>query len=141
MKQEAKETQYSSLRLFSSEHDMPHVVINGPASVGKFYQDFETIYIKDEDSIIKVRDVFLNTKKTKALLECVVVEDRFPLTFYMILSQGKGKITVRLDPLTDPEKSDSVKRLLAIVGHKVKSLNPACQYGKHSLAGYLIESK
>lgn len=118
---------------------MPHVVVNGPASVEKFYQNFETIHIQDQDTIIKVKEVFLNTKKTQALLECIVVEDRVSIAFYTVLSQGKGKITVWLDPLTDPEKNDGVKRLLAVVGHKLKSQDPACQYGKHNLAGYLMD--
>lgn len=118
---------------------MPHVVINGPASVEKFYQDFEPISIQGQETVIKVKEVFLNPHKTKALLECIVVEDRVPINFYTVLSQGTGKLTVRLDPLTDPEKSDGVKRLLAIVGHKVKSQDPACHYGKHNLARYLID--
>ncbi len=118
---------------------MPHIVIDGPATVEKFYQDFECITIQEGEIIIKVREVFLNTRKTKALVECIVVEDRAPIHFYTALSQGKGQVTVRLDPLTDPEKSDGVKHLLAIVGHTIKSQDPACQYGKHNLAGYLIQ--
>ena len=118
---------------------MPHVVIEGPSSVETFYQEFEPINIREYETIMKVKDVLLNTNKMKVLLECVVVEDRISHMFYTVVSQKDGKVTVRLDPLTDPEKNYGVKRLLAIVAYKLKSQDSMCRYGKHNLAGYLIE--
>ena len=118
---------------------MPHVIIEGPASVEKFYQQFETIYVREQETILKVKDVFLNTKRMKALLECIVVENRFSKNFYIAISQGEQTITVRLDSLTDPEKTDGVKRLLALVGHQLKSQASSCHYGRHNLEGYLAE--
>ena len=118
---------------------MPHVVIDGPASIEKLYQQFEPIDIREAGTIIKIRDIFLNSKRMKALLECIVVEERFSQTFYMIVLQSVNKITIRLDPLTDPEKNDGVKRLLAIIGHQLKTQDPTCRYVKHNLTGFLIE--
>ena len=118
---------------------MPHVIIEGPASIENFYQSFRPIHIREQDIIIKVKDVYLNTTKTVALLDCIVVEDRTPNTFYILLTQKNNRITVRLDPLTDPEKTDGIKRLLAIVGHTLKAQNPACRYGKHNLTGFIID--
>ena len=117
---------------------MPHVVIDGPASIEQFYQQFEPIDMREVDTILKIRDIFLNAKKMKALLECVVVEERFSQTFYMVVSQKANTITVRLDPLTDPEKNNGVKRLLALVAHTLKSQDPACRYLKHNLTGFLL---
>ncbi len=118
---------------------MPHVIIEGPASVESFYQDFAPINIREQDTIMKIRDAYLSATKMTVLLDCLVVEDRTPNMFYMLLFQKDGRISVRLDPLTDPEKTDGVKRLLAIVGYKLKSQHHLCQYGKHNLAGYLID--
>jgi hypothetical protein len=118
---------------------MPHVIIEGSASVERFYQDFTPVNLREQDTIMKIREAYLSTTKMNALLDCVVVEDRTLITFYMLLSQKDDKITVRLDPLTDPEKTDGVKRLLAIVGRKLKTQHPSCRYGKHNLAGYLLE--
>ena len=118
---------------------MPHVVIDGPASIEQFYQQFEPIDVREADTILKIKDIFLNTEKMKALLECVVVEKRFPQTFYMIVSQKANTITVRLDPLTDPEKNNGVKRLLALVAYTLKSQEPACRYLKHNLTGFLVQ--
>jgi hypothetical protein len=118
---------------------MPHVIIEGPASVERFYQDFVPIDIREQDIIMKVRNVYLNTTKTTALLDCVVVDDHTPNAFYILLSQKHDRITVRLDPLTDPEKTDGVKRLLAILSHTLKTQDPACRYGKHNLTGFIID--
>jgi hypothetical protein len=118
---------------------MPHVIIEGSASVERFYQDFAPVNIREQDTILKIQEVYLSTTRMDALLDCVVVEDRALKTFYIVLSQKDGKVTVHLDRLTDPEKTDGVKRLLAIVGHQLRSQDPACRYGKHNLAGYLLE--
>ncbi len=133
------EAMASLIVIYMGEKNMPHVVIEGPASIEQFYEQFETIYQRDNDTILKVKEMFISTQKSKAILECIVVEDRFSHIFYMLTSGTKGRITVRLDPLTDPEKSESVKRLLALVSYTFKSQHPDCRYGTHNLEGYLIE--
>ncbi|MBD3308723.1 hypothetical protein GF339_20065 [candidate division KSB3 bacterium] len=117
---------------------MPHIVIVGPVSVEHIYNQFEPIYEQTADTVIKAQEAFINTKKTKLLLECVVVEDRASRAFYMIVSQGKNSVTVRLDPLTDPEKSPCVKHLLALVGQRIKARHPGSQYGTHNLEGFVL---
>jgi hypothetical protein len=119
---------------------MPHVIIEGPASVELFCQQFTPLDIHEQQTIIKVQEAYLSTTKMDALLDCLVVEDRIPITFYIFLTQKSGRITVRLDRLTDPEKTDGVKRLLALIGHTLKSQSPLCYYGKHNLAGFLIKT-
>ena len=118
---------------------MPHVIIEGPASVERFCQHFAPLNIREQDTILKIQEAYLSTTRMDALLDCIVVEDRTPHTFYIHLSQKDGKVTVHLDRLTDPEKTDGVKRLLAIVGHHLKAQDPGCHYGKHNLVGYLLE--
>ena len=119
---------------------MPHVIIEGPASLERFFRSFEPVNIREDNAIMKVKDAFLNFNKMKALLECIVVEDQIPQTFYMALSQKKsGQVSVHLDQLTDPEKNKGVRRLLAIIAYKLKSQDATCRYAKHNLAGFLIE--
>lgn len=118
---------------------MPHVVIDGPVSVEKFYRQFTPIFQREGDAVMKVKDAYLNTLGKKVMLECIVVEDRVSRTFYTVVSQGKAQAAVRLDPLTDPEKTAGVKRLLALVGQQLKSQDSACQYGRHNLEGFLLD--
>lgn len=119
---------------------MPHVIIEGPVSVEKFYQQFAPISQRQDETIFKVKDVFINQEKTRVLLECIVVEDRISHVFYMTLTQqAPERITVRLDTLTSPEKTDGVKRLIGLIGHKLQSQHPDARYGAHNLEGYLIK--
>jgi hypothetical protein len=47
------------------------------------------------------------------LLECIVVEDRMSHVFYLVVTQQETeRVTVRLDPLTSPEKPPESKDLL-----------------------------
>ena len=118
---------------------MPHVVIEGPVSLEQLFQSFEPLSIRREESILKIKDALYNFSKTKLLLECVAVEDSIPQSFYVAVTQKGGKTSVHLDALTDPEKNDSIKRLLAIIAQKVKSQDASCSYGQHNLQGFLQE--
>jgi hypothetical protein len=116
---------------------MPHVIVEGPASLERLYQDFAPETVRQGAAILKLRALYLNTTKTDALLDCVVVEDGLPQNFYALLSQKAAGLTVRLDPLTDPQKTDGVKRLLALLGRRLKAQHPACAYGATNLTEYL----
>ncbi|PIE33263.1 hypothetical protein CSA56_12385 [candidate division KSB3 bacterium] len=116
---------------------MPHAIIDGPASIEKYYETFEAIDMREGGSIMKVKDAFLNGSKTKLLLECIVVDDRIPQSFYIAISHKNGKLSVHLDALTDPEKNDGIRRLLALVAHQLKSQDPTCRYTTHNLDGFL----
>ena len=121
---------------------MPHVIIEGPASLERLYQNFTSESLRQGGCIIKLRSMYLNTTKTDALIDCVVVEDGLPQNFYALLSQKSSSernaaITVRLDPMTDPQKTDGVKRLVALLGQRLKAQDPACTYGSTNLTEYL----
>jgi len=118
---------------------MPHVVVEGPASLERLYRNFAPENLREGGSIIKIREMYLSSSKTNALVDCVVVEDGLPQNFYAVLSQKSSGITVRLDSMTDPQKTDGVKRLVALLGQRLKSQNPECRYGAHNIAEFLSE--
>jgi hypothetical protein len=118
---------------------MPHVVIEGPASVDRFFQEFQPILDRSDGRILKARDVFINQSRRSALVESTVVEGGHRTQgFFVHVAQGEGAVTVRLLAATDPEKTDGVKRLLAILARKVLEQDPSCRYGKTNLEPFLI---
>jgi len=117
---------------------MPHVVIEGPATVDRFFQQFQPILDRSGPRILKAREAFINPGRRSVLVECTVVEEGRTLGFFAHLSQGEGAVTVRLLPATDPEKTEGVKRLLAVLARKVLEQDPSCRYGKTNLDPYLI---
>jgi hypothetical protein len=117
---------------------MPHIVVDGPASADKFFQQFQSILDRSDARILKARDVFINQSRKSALVESTVVESGRTQRFFVHVSQGEGAVTVRLLPATDPEKTDGVKRLLAIIARQVLDQDPSCRYGKTNLQPFLI---
>lgn len=53
---------------------MPHVVVEGPATLAQPAGSFSPLEKVSTDHRIKIADLFLNTRKTSPLLPCVVVE-------------------------------------------------------------------
>jgi len=47
-------------------------------------------------------------------------------------------LTVRLLPMTDPEKTDGVKTIMAIVAKQIKDSDVNITYGKTNLQDFLI---
>ena len=117
---------------------MPHIVIDGPASVERFFQQFQPILDRSDARILKAREVFINQSRKSALVEGTVVESGRTQGFFVHVSQGEGSVTVRLLPATDPEKTDGVRQLLAIIARKVLDQDPSCKYGKTNLQPFLI---
>ena len=117
---------------------MPHVVIAGPASVERFAEAFSPFGEREGGSVLKAVDVYVSQNRRNALVESLVVEGGRARSFFVHVGQHEGSVTVRLSPLTDPEKTDGVKRLMALVARQVKGQDPACAYGKTNLQPFLI---
>ena len=115
---------------------MPHVVIHGDISLRALYDDFEPIEERAGDDVLKVTDVFLNHSGRVALLECVVVERR-PMSFFVQLARHEDRVTVRLFPPTDPQKTDGVRRILARIAWEIVRRFPGSRYGATNLEPFL----
>jgi hypothetical protein len=116
---------------------MPHVVIEGQVPLEVLFEEFEAFQERRGADIVKVTDMYLNRGHSLALLDCVVVEGR-PKTFLMMLDRKPESLTVRLYPPTDPEKSDGVRRLIALVARKVVTRFSGCVYGANNIESFLI---
>jgi hypothetical protein len=49
------------------------------------------------------------------MLSKAIVIDQKTQSFYIVVMNREYKITIRLDPITDPEKTDGVKGALALM--------------------------
>ena len=118
---------------------MPHVVVEGPVALEAYFRAFEPLLLREGDAILKTTDAYLDTRRTTLLLAAVVVEHGRRQNFYVqLLAKDKG-VTVRLEPLTDPEKTPGVLRLLAAVAADLRARSPGARFGRHNL-GELLEN-
>jgi hypothetical protein len=116
---------------------MPHVVVEGAGPLGLAYRKLEPFVERQGQEILKVVDLYLNQKENSLLLESIVIEAGAQQTFFAQLSQKDLNVTVRLLPRTDPEKTPGVKRLLATIAGRLRSLFPGSRFGKTNLDEFL----
>jgi len=118
---------------------MPHIVLEKAKSVQKCYDAIEPMVQKVEKGILKITDKYINTQQTSALLESIAIENGKPQNFFIQLSSKGEAVTVRLLPLTDPEKTNGVKTLMGVVAKKIKDTNSEILYGKTNLQNFIVE--
>jgi hypothetical protein len=114
---------------------MPHIVFDGKIDLEKIGKNFAPIVIKSE-FLIKIKDMFPNSNKQNALFSTIVI-DEFHQEFFIQVLTNKEKTTVRLYPLTDPKKTDSVKKAMVLISQLIKNNYPELKITKTNLQDYL----
>ena len=118
---------------------MPHVVLEHINSAKEAFDSIVPFTTKTDSGVLKVTDKYLNAGQNTALVESLAIENGKNQSFFVQLSQKKTSLTVRLLPLTDPEKTPGVKSIMAIVARQIKDSNPDVNYGKNNLQDFLME--
>lgn len=116
---------------------MPHVVLQGPVTIDECQERFEPFVWRDGELLIKVERLYRERDGRAALIDTLVVDRGHTQKFFIQLSPKEGGLTVRLEPLTDPEKTTGVRRALALVAHRIK-LASGCDYGRTNIEEFLI---
>jgi len=116
---------------------MPHVQILGAAKLEQLAERFEPLTRRFGETIVKTMALYLNSRDRTALVQALVVEPRIHRKLYVLLVEKPEGLMARLDPLTDPEKTDGVRRLLAEVAAWVRSVSPRSSFGTTNLQDYL----
>ena len=117
---------------------MPHIVLENINTTQDAYEAVESFSNKIEGGILKVMDKYINANKQTALIESLAIENGKNQSFFIQLSQKKSSLTIRLLPLTDPQKTDGVKTIMALIAKQIKDTNDAISYGKNNLEDFLI---
>lgn len=96
---------------------MPHVVFDKKIDLLDFSKKFTPIFQK-EPFLVKVQTIFVDKDNLTALLPAVVISDLHQ-KYFIEISTGKSKTTIRLYPSTDPKKTDAVKESLILVAKQI----------------------
>ena len=116
---------------------MPHVVLQGRISIDEAERIFEPFVDRNGDLIVKAERFYREKDSRAALIEMVVVEAGHTQKFFIQLSPRGSGLTVRLEPLTDPEKTPAVRRAIACVAHRLREASGAA-YANTNIEEYLI---
>jgi len=113
---------------------MPHIVLNKTLNLFDFSILFKPIFQKSP--LIKIQDMYVDTRGTNALFSTVVIDNSHHEFFIQIMT-SKDKTTIRLLPLTDPEKTDLVKQSLVNLCLEIQKHYPDMDVIKSNLWDYL----
>ena len=116
---------------------MPHVVLEGRVTIADAQAGFQPFVVREGDLLVKVDRFFRERDGRAALLETVVVERGHTQKFFIQLSPKAEGLTIRLEPLTDPEKTAGVRRAIALVAHRIREAT-GCTYGRSNIEGDLV---
>jgi hypothetical protein len=95
---------------------MPHVVFDGEADLALWAAAFEPVVVREGGDVLRAEQLYLEREARALLLESLVVEAGRKLVFYVRISRHeRGSVTIRIDPLTHPERTPAVRRLVAEV--------------------------
>ena len=106
---------------------MPHIVLSGASiSLSEILAHMQKILFKDQksDMIVHIDNCFINQLVDIILVKAVAVDQK-PQSFYIMVMNKQDKITIRLDPTTDPEKTDGVKIALALIAKRILEIEKA----------------
>ncbi|WP_282755457.1 hypothetical protein [Desulfuromonas thiophila] len=117
---------------------MPHVVLEQTPPLRQVFEVLRPETLKDETRILKLGEGYLNAAGSCALIEALAIEAGRQQSFFIQLAQKPASLTVRLLPLTDPDKTAGVKTLLALVARQVRQAEPTVCYGKTNLQDFLL---
>jgi hypothetical protein len=116
---------------------VPHIVLQGRVTLDDVAGRFEPFVVKDGTVVIKVERFYRERDGRAALLETLVADRGHTQKFLIQLIPRDDGLTVRLDPLTDPEKTPAVKRALAAVADRIVRAT-GCAYARSNIEDYLI---
>ena len=102
---------------------MPHIVLSGSISLSNVFEHMYKILFKDQKSniIVRIENYFVNQPGDMILAKAVAVDQK-PQSFYIMVMNKEDKTTIRLDPITDPEKTDGVKIALALMAKRIQEI-------------------
>ncbi len=128
----------SILLIKNKGSDMPHIVLEKINSAKIAFDAVQPFVNKIDGGILKVLDKYINASEQSALIESLAIENGVNQNFFVQLSQKKTSLTIRLLPLTDPEKTNGVKLIMASIAKQIKDIDSIIEYGKNNLEDFLI---
>ncbi len=113
---------------------MPHVVIEGVADLAGFARAFRPFVVRLGPDVLRGDHLYLSPDARACVIEALCVEAGRKQPFYVKLAvHDRGSATVRIDPLTHPERSDGVRALVAHVGALLLRATPGGRVGATNL--------
>jgi len=116
---------------------MPHVVLNGNISSDDIFNKLKTIFINNENGILKTDTMYMSRDKTAILIESLAIEDSVKRSFFAMIGRRDDGVVIRIYQGTDVEKTIGVKSILSEIAKQLLIAFPQLTIGETNLSEYL----
>src|SRR5215475_11812905 len=116
---------------------MPNVTIEGPIDLRQIVIRRPEMFLRDSDGIKRVSEYYINTDCSKLFLEALVIEPGQKHQFFFQVCKKPDGAIIRLEPISETEKTPGVKRSMEQVGFAIRSLFTGSWYSKTNIACFL----
>jgi len=117
--------------------DLPHVVLNGKASIQNIFEKLEPLFVRDGTEILRTMELYLERNKNAILIDSLAIESDKKKSFLAMITGRENGVVVRLYPKQEIEKTDGVKRILAEIAKQLFRKFPDFKTAETNLGEYL----
>lgn len=117
--------------------DLPHVVLNGKASIQNIFEKLEPLFVRDGTEILRTMELYLERNKNAILIDSLAIESDKKKSFLAMITGRENGVVVRLYPKQEIEKTDGVKRILAEIAKQLLRKFPDFKTAETNLGEYL----
>ncbi len=117
--------------------DLPHVVLNGKASVQNIFERLEPLFVRDGTEILRTMELYLERNKNAILIDSLAIEADKKTSFLAMITGRENGVVVRLYPKQEIEKTDGVKKILAEIAKQLVREFPDFKTAETNLGEYL----
>jgi hypothetical protein len=117
--------------------DLPHVVLNGKASIQNIFEKLEPLFVRDGTEILRTMELYLERSKNAILIDSLAIESDKKKSFLAMITGRENGVVVRLYPKQGIEKTDGVKRILAEIAKQLVRKFPDFKTAETNLGEYL----
>jgi hypothetical protein len=116
---------------------LPHVVLNGKASIQNIFEKLEPLFVRDGTEILKTMELYLERNKNAILIDSLAIESDKKKSFLAMITGRENGVVVRLYPKQEIEKTEGVKRTLAEIAKQLVRKFPDFKTAETNLGEYL----
>jgi hypothetical protein len=117
--------------------DLPHVVLNGKASIQNIFEKLEPLFVRDGTELLRTMELYLERNKNAILIDSLAIESDKKKSFLAMITGREDGVVVRLYPKQEIEKTDGVKRILAEIAKQIVRKFPDFKTAETNLGEYL----
>jgi hypothetical protein len=113
---------------------VPHAVIRGDVDLAAFVRAWTPLVVQRGGDVLRADQAYLESGGRALLIDSLCIEAGRKQPFYVKISlHDRGSATVRIDPLTHPERSAGVRALVAEVAARLLAATPGATVEKTNL--------